>query len=132
MSWDLLLLPLPAEVGSPNELPDDFRPDPLGSQASVQAALATIPGMNLADPSWGQLAGPNWSIELNIGRDDPVDSITLHVRGGSDEVLPAVFRIAAAVGCRAIDYADGEFVAPGAAGGWHAFQEYRDRVVPSA
>ncbi|GAA3005708.1 hypothetical protein GCM10020229_16970 [Kitasatospora albolonga] len=54
MSWDLLLLPAPADVTAVDGLPDDFRSDPLGSREHVAAALRErIPGIDLTDPAWG-------------------------------------------------------------------------------
>ncbi|MFJ9521348.1 hypothetical protein ACIRPK_24235 [Kitasatospora sp. NPDC101801] len=134
MSWDLLLLPAPADVTSVDELPDDFRSDPLGSRAQIAAAMREwIPGTDLTDPAWGHLAGPAWSVEVNIGSDDPVESIMLHVRGTSNDALPAVFRIADAVGCRVLDISEGTFLTShDGATSWHAFQDYRDHVIREA
>ncbi|MFJ5635336.1 hypothetical protein ACIQF5_22205 [Streptomyces goshikiensis] len=131
MSWDLLLLPAPADVTSVDELPDDFISDTLGSREHVAAALhERIPGIDLTDPAWARLAGPAWSVGVNIGSDDPVESIMLHIRGTGDEALPAVFRIADAVGCRVLDISEGAFLAShDAATSWHAFQGYRDRAI---
>ncbi|MER8185688.1 hypothetical protein [Kitasatospora sp. NPDC094015] len=133
MSWDLLLLQLPADVGSVSELPDDHRPEPLGRQAEVLSALRSrIPAVDLTDPTWGQIAGEFWSIELNIGRADPVESIMLHVRGAGDEALPEIFRIAAAVNCRIVDCSGGDLLTPDDTANWHAFQQYRDHAADAA
>src|SRR5690606_41532352 len=52
----------------------------------------------------------------------------LHVRGSGDDVLPVVLRIAAALGCRAVDYSTAEFLTGAEdVAGWHGFQGYRDR-----
>ncbi|MGW2402463.1 hypothetical protein ACWCYY_38555 [Kitasatospora sp. NPDC001664] len=134
MSWDLLLLPAPADVTAVDELPDGFRSDPLGSREHVAAALRErIPGIDLTDPAWGHLAGPAWSVEVNIGSDDPVESIMLHVRGTGYDALTAVFRIADAVGCRVLDISEGTFLAShDAATSSHAFQDHRDGVIREA
>jgi hypothetical protein len=133
MSWDLLLLPLPAELHSAQGLPDDFPAKPLGPHRDVQAALLKeLPEIDLSDPTWGDLNGETWSIELNIGHEDPVDSIMLHVRGSGDDVLSGIFRIAAAVDCRVIDCSDGEFLVPGDTSNRHAFQAFRDRIRPQS
>jgi hypothetical protein len=132
MSWDLLLLSLPAEVRSADELPDDYRSEPLGRHQDIQMALRShVPDVDLADPTWGHLAGEAWSIELNIGRGDPVDSIMLHVRGTGDAVISQVFRIAAAVDARVLDCADGGLLTPDGTSNWQAFQQFRDAVITS-
>ncbi|MFJ5233165.1 hypothetical protein ACIQBJ_25130 [Kitasatospora sp. NPDC088391] len=129
MSWDLLLLPVPADITSLDELPDDFTAQPLGSREQVTTALAArIPGIDLTDPTWGHLSGPTWSVELNIGSDDPIESLMLHIRGGGD-VLQLVFRITDAVSCRALDVSEGVFLSTDAAAGWHSFQRFRERVT---
>lgn len=131
MSWDVLLMPLPDEIASVNDLPDDHEPPPVGPAERVLARLRdAVPDVDLTDPAWGLLTGPSWSVEVDIGSEDPVRSVTLHVRGSGDDVLPVVLRIAAALGCRAVDYSTAELLT-GAEdlAGWHGFQGYRDRVL---
>ncbi|MDX3214037.1 hypothetical protein PV318_00475 [Streptomyces sp. ME02-6991-2B] len=126
MSWDVLLLRLPADVTSVQEIPADHTPAPLGRRHDVLAAITqAVPEVDLANPTWGELT---WSIELNIGSEDPVDSIMLHIRGSSDDVLTPVLRLAEALRCKALDCAEGDLIAPGRTSGWHAFQQFRDRV----
>jgi len=133
MSWDVLLLHLPADITSAHDIPDDYTPPPLGRQHEVLAAVTRAePEAGLSDPTWGDLSGPTWSIELNIGSEDPVDSIMLHVRGSGDDVLARVFRLASALGCKALDCSTGELLTPRGPSGGHAFQEFRDRVIGSA
>ncbi|MFC7964954.1 hypothetical protein [Streptomyces cinereoruber] len=130
MSWNVLLLPLPAGLVSIDDLPADHEPPPVGSRADVHDALrAAVPGIDLTDPAWGVLLGPAWVIELGIGEDDPVESVMLHVRGGTDDVLPVIFRIARALGCRPFDCSTGDLLADGAPAGWHAFQTFGDGAV---
>ncbi|MEV7394148.1 MULTISPECIES: hypothetical protein [unclassified Streptomyces] len=133
MSWDVLLLRLPADVTSLHGLPADRAPDPLGRKYDVLAAVAqAVPEVDLSDPTWGDLSGPTWSIELNIGSNDPVDSIMLHVRGSGDDVLTPVFRLAEALQCKVLDCAEGDLITPEQTLGWHAFQQFRDRVIGGA
>ncbi|WP_240958542.1 hypothetical protein [Streptomyces barkulensis] len=71
-------------------------------------------------------------MELNIGPDDPVDSITLHVRGSGDDVFTAVFRLAEALHCKVLDCMEGDLITPRQTTGWHAFQQYRDHTLGAA
>ncbi|MFJ2176945.1 hypothetical protein ACIOHE_29130 [Streptomyces sp. NPDC087851] len=133
MSWDVLLLRLPVHIASAQEIPDGYTPEPLGRRDDVLATVTqTVPEADLSDPTWGELLGPTWSMELNIGEDDPVDSVMLHVRGSGDDVLTSVFRLAEALQCKAIDCAEGDLITPGQTSGWRAFQQFRDRVIGSA
>lgn len=121
MSWDVLLLRLPGHVTSMEDVRSDDGTPPLGRKPWVLGAV---------HPTWGQVEGPGWSIELNIGSDDPVDSIMLHVRGSGDDALAPIFRLAAELGCRVLDCSEGDLISsPGETSGWHAFQEFRDRVT---
>ncbi|MDX3353702.1 hypothetical protein PV703_10310 [Streptomyces sp. ME01-24h] len=125
----MLLLRLPADVTSVQEIPADHTPAPLGRRHDVLAAITqAVPEVDLANPTWGELSGPTWSIELNIGSEDPVDSVMLHIRGSSDDVLTPVLRLAEALRCKALDCAEGDLIAPGRTSGWHTFQQFRDRV----
>ncbi|WP_440555999.1 hypothetical protein ACSP97_00065 [Streptomyces sp. SCPE 10] len=61
-----------------------------------------------------------------------MDSIMLHIRGSGDDVLGPVFRLAEALRCKVLDLAEGDLINPGQTSGWHAFQQFRDRVIRSA
>ncbi|MFE1879953.1 hypothetical protein [Streptomyces diastatochromogenes] len=130
MSWDVLLLRLPDDLTSVHEIPADHTQDSLGRRRDVLAAVTqACPEADLSDPTWGELSGPTWSIELDIGSEDPVDSIMLHIRGSGDDVLTPVFRLAEALRCKVLDCAEGDLIASGQTSGWRAFQQFRDRVV---
>ncbi|MFB7778347.1 hypothetical protein [Streptomyces bauhiniae] len=133
MSWDVVLLRLPDDVASMDTLPPDYTPTALGRHDEVLAAVThAVPGADLSDPTWGDLSGPTWSIELNIGPEDPVDSIMLHIRGSGDNVLVPVLRLAQALRCKALDLSEGVVITQGQTSGWHAFQQFRGRVIGSA
>jgi hypothetical protein len=131
MSWDVLLLPLPAGINSIEELESfpELGKEPLGNREKVLVTLAAAePTADLSDPSWGYLEGPGWSIELNIGDADPVDTIMLHVRGGGN-IVPSILKLASALGCYALDGSSGDILWEDAAGSWADFRAYRDQVV---
>lgn len=89
MSWDVLLLPLPADIASIEDLPADHEPPPIGSRSNIHKALRSAAGdVDLTDPTWGELLGPTWVIEVGIGERDPVESVMLHVRGGETRCSP--------------------------------------------
>jgi hypothetical protein len=133
MSWDVLLLRLPDGVTSIQAVADDYVPPALGRREEVLAAIRlAAPEADLSDPSCGELRGPGWSMDLNIGSKDPVDSVMLHIRASGDDVRTVVFHLAVALGCGVFDCSDGELMAPRDANGRHAFQEFRDRVIDRA
>jgi hypothetical protein len=132
MSWDVFVFKAPNHVGTVDQIAKDFEPEPLGAAADVRVRLRDATrGLDLSDTAWGQLNGSTWSIDLNIGSDDPVDSIMLHVRGTGDDLISIVVGIATAVHARALDISTGEFLTgdPGQIDGWHGFQRYRNQVL---
>lgn len=129
MSWDISLFNAPPGI-TIEEIPRDYEPSPLGSVAEVLGRLQTaFVDLDLSDPTWGDLQRAAWSIEFNIGSENPVRSIMLHVRGGGDDVVQVVCETTHILGCRAFDCSSGEFIENGARDGWAAFQVYRDGLV---
>jgi hypothetical protein len=128
LSWDVLLLRLPDDNASLEDIPGEG-PPPLGSRDQVHARVrAGFPDVDLTDPTWGELLGPTWSMELNIGDDDPVVTIMLHIRGGGDDAVAAALRLAEVLDCHAYDLATGDVLEPGGPNGWQTFQAYRDAL----
>lgn len=100
------------------------------ARSNTSTTTQRFPAMDLTDPTWGDLVGTGWSFELNIGSDDPMDSIMLHVRGSGDGVIPIVLEITDVVGGRAIDTAAGLFLEDdNQTEGWHQFQAFRDQIL---
>jgi hypothetical protein len=131
MSWDVLILNVPPEVSSVEELPDDFT-SRLGSHEDVLKKIAdAFPEIDLSDPTWGLLDGPDYSIEFNIGEKDPIDAIMLHVRG-SDQALSAIETVCnVAEGWTAMDVGNGEFIdfSIGSATGFRNWRNFRDKAI---
>ncbi|GAA4714320.1 hypothetical protein APR04_004125 [Promicromonospora umidemergens] len=129
MSWDISLFNAPPET-TIEEIPRDYEPLPIGSVAEVLSRLqAAFADLDLSDPTWGDLERSGWSIEFNIGSEDPVRSIMLHVRGGGDDVVQVVRETAHVLGCSALDCSSGEFIEEGGRDGWADFQAFRDGVI---
>ncbi len=132
MSWDVLLMNAPPTLTTVHDFPDGFYSE-LGSRAEVLAILkSAVPGINLADPTWGTLEGRTFSIEFNIGRDNPIQALMLHVRG-SDEAIKIIQRICEVSGWRALDTTLGAFIDFGhnPADGLRKWRKFRDSVIPS-
>ncbi|MGV9627982.1 hypothetical protein [Streptomyces sp. NPDC003487] len=52
MSWDVLLLRLPDDVTSVQQIPDDYAPAPIGNRHDVLAAIIqAIPDTRLSYPT---------------------------------------------------------------------------------
>jgi len=115
-----VLTRLPDGADTPLELDPNVPCEPLGSAEDVAARVREVePEAELSDPSHGRIRSSTWSIELAIGRQDPVEWIRRFVHG-SDDVVGRIVRLADALGCVVFD--DGELESVWDVRLWHAYQ----------
>ncbi|HEV2971699.1 MAG TPA: hypothetical protein VGY55_17105 [Pirellulales bacterium] len=131
MSWDVMIFNL---GGTPPPPLDKLRESdcaPLGPAFDVRCRISTLlVGIDWSDPTWGVYAENGYSIEFNVGNDDPIKSIMLHVRGGGD-AISAIARFARPLGWSALDCSTSEFLDmenPSQVE-WEGFQAFRDKIV---
>lgn len=130
MSWDVMIFHLRVKPKSQKDLRKDTIL-PLGPAAEVRAAIsAVLAGVNWSRPSWGQYNTDDFSIEFNVGKEDPIQAMMLHVHGGG-EVIADIMRLVVANDWVALDCSTGEFLDPTAPSdeGWVGFQQFRDSVI---
>jgi hypothetical protein len=129
VSWDIFVMDLPA-VPRVEDIPDDWDGQPLGSRDDVIATIRdAVPDVDFTDPGWGLIDGGSYSIEVSIGREDPVVSFALHVRGGGDAAA-VVSRVLRRGRWRGLDSQTGEFFSDNnAADTLGEWQRYRDAVI---
>ncbi|NNF14047.1 MAG: hypothetical protein HKN72_12525 [Gemmatimonadetes bacterium] len=133
MSWDIYVQDIPDDVMSVEDMPDGFLPRPLGRRSDVLAGIRrAAPDIRFADDQWGSIEGPGYSVEVNIGSRDPIQSVALHVYGG-DQSVYLVHDILAALNARAFDPSNpsGIFSLPESADGFRRWREYRATVLES-
>src|SRR5688500_6538165 len=112
MSWDVFIQHLPASAVRVADIPEDFQALPLGPRRDVVEAIAdAFPMVRASDPTWMTIDDPRFRIEIAVVGDDPIDTITLHIRGDAS-VIPHVVRLIDNLGARAIDSWTGEFFDP--------------------
>jgi len=132
MSWDVMLMNVSPTIVTGDDFPEDFTSE-LGPRAQVLSRMtAILPSLDLTDPTWGILDGDDFFIEFNIGDRDPVDVMTLHIRGGNG-VISVIQRICEHTGWRAFDTSTGDFIdfTANPAEGLHQWRASRDQVVAS-
>ena len=131
MSWDISVFAA-ADVPPPVEqMPPNWRGAVLGSNADVRASIsACLLGTDWSDPKWGYYRGADFSLEFNLGSEEPNDGFMVHVRG-SGEAVTHLLDLATSTGWFLLDCSDGEWLhhCEEPDRGWVAFQEYRDRVL---
>ncbi len=82
MSWDVFVQQLPEGVRHVADIPDDFVPGALGTRREIVAGIRDVfPKVDFSDPEWDRVERRGFSIEVNMGADDPVMSFALHIRG---------------------------------------------------
>jgi hypothetical protein len=131
VSWDVFVLDLPREVKTISEIPDDFKPGPLGDRTSIIGQIKRIiPAADFSNPSWGVIDGDDWSIEVNMGDDEVCKSFAFHVRGG-DTAAGVVAAILSGLNFRALDANRGDFFIVGddALASFRKWRAYRDQVT---
>jgi hypothetical protein len=134
MSWDVIAFDY---QGSPPPLQDwseDLRSLPLGSPDEVRTRIdAHLPGVDWSDPAWGIYGGRGFSFEFNLGKDESIDSVMVHVRGGGDAIA-ALLKFATPNGWSLLDCSTTEWIDPAnpSSAGWEGFQAFRDRAIESA
>src|SRR5258708_27307633 len=102
VSWDLFVMDLPP-VSDVADIPSDFKGQPLGTLAYMTARIKEVlPDADFSDPFWGTLSRPGWSIEFNMGREDPLQSFAMRVHGGGD-AMPVIADLLIRLGYNACD-----------------------------
>jgi len=134
VSFDVFVQDLPPDARTVADIPDDFVPKPIGRRADIMAGiLRAAPATSFADPTWGVIDGPGYSIEVNIGPEEELSGFAFHVRGG-DEALFVVADILRELRLRAVaPGTDSGFFEPSELGAaYSAWQAYRRQVVGGA
>jgi hypothetical protein len=132
MSWDIFVQDLPATARTLEDIPSDFAPAVLGGRADlIRRIEAVAPSVDFSDPAWGILETSNFSVEFNIGDEDPVQSFALHVRG-DDSAAAFVSDLLTRLGLRALDpQSDSGLFEPGGAAVWslRRWRRFRDSLA---
>lgn len=132
MSWDVVIVDSGGKTADcPITDLDDSDFNPLGPADEVRDKLSShLPAIDWSDPAWGIFEGDGFSIEFNVGEDDPIQSMMLHVRGGGD-AISAIMSFVRPLGWSALDCSTGEFLDPNSPSqeGWEGFQAYRDKIL---
>lgn len=135
MSWDIFVADFPKDALTLDDVPEGFEGGPLMARRElIERVIEVVPEADFSNPTWATIEGPDYSIEINVGDEDPVRSFAFHVRGG-DLAVGVVAAILEHLGLRAVDTGrdDGGFFDPDSAqDGLRRWRAYRDQVVSGA
>lgn len=131
MSWDVSLYKFSRTYASLEDIPNDEQPLSLGTREEVQHAISSVfVNTDWSDPVCGIFDSPIGSIEFNIGKNDPIQSLGLHVRA-SEEIVGAILKLCSTQHWQAIDLTNGSLLDQSRSPeeGLKQWQRYRDQVV---
>ncbi len=131
MSWDILVFDFPRNAATVADIPADFTHGLIGTrQAMIEKIKEVVPTANFSDPAWGLIDGGDWSVEVNMGKEEECNGLAFHVRGG-DGAAGVVAAILQHLNLRAVDSQTGDFFVPGpkALESFGQWRRYRDQVL---
>lgn len=130
MSWDVIVQNYGGNPPPDDEL--DAPPAPLGSAKEIRKRIdAHLPGVAWSDELRGVYEGDEFSIEFDIGEEEPITTVMLSVHGGGD-AFGAIKSFAVPNRWSLFDCSESTFLdlEGSTAEGFEGFQEYRDRALP--
>ena len=110
MAWEVFVVKLDGTFDSRNDAAEDEHLIDLGTSDEVKAAIGSaFPGTTWSEAGWGDWSGDGGSVAFDLGDDDHIQDLNLHVNAG-DEVVTRILSFTAANGWHAGDTADGPFL----------------------
>ena len=105
MARDIYVQDILTNVSEVKDIPSDWMPDPLPySHSEIVATIQrVVPAADFSDPEWGHIEGENFSIEVNIKREEPMRSFAFHCRANGLDADYVVADILEALSLRAFD-----------------------------
>jgi hypothetical protein len=117
MSWDVTLIRFQNHYEVVADVPEGVEPVPLGSLEAVQTAIEdSFPGV-VWQPMrqwglWGAWSAAEESVEFNLGVDELVAGLGLHVQA-EQSVVDSILNLAERLDAQVLDVSVGEFLRPG-------------------
>lgn len=109
MSWDIFIQDLPP-VRTASEIPEDFRPRPIGAREELARRIRTVfPMADPQDNDWFFVKAPGMDLSLQLHMENAmqVRYILVHVHGGEHSAA-GVAALLRELGLRAMDTATGD------------------------
>lgn len=108
MSWEILVQDLP-DVAVLEDVPDDFRPGPIGTRTDLIARIKEVAPAAEEQDGWLFIQNTEVDLSIQFHMEDPqfVRYLLIHVHGGENSKAH-VIRIIEKLGLRAVDVDTGE------------------------
>jgi hypothetical protein len=110
MSWMIVAQHLPLKAKRIEDIPRDFKPNPIGTRAEIAATVkAIVPTVIFAeDLVEAEFDGPGYSVELSLGEREPSLGVTFFVWGTNPAVVDVIADIIDGLGLRALHTGEGD------------------------
>lgn len=130
-SPDVSIHDFPKEAKSVHDISQDFQPGPIGRRSQIiPQILEVVPLANFTDPACGRIEGPDFSVEVNLGKENELRCLALNVRGDNHIAVGIVAEILKHLDLRAISVPPGDFFDPETADeAFRCWRVYRDQIV---
>lgn len=93
MTWAIYAMRGPGGVRRLEDMPQAYRPPPLGPAARVVTLIReAVPDVDATDPTWLRITGPDYSVEATIGKGVEVRDVTFYL-GGGERAIPVVLQV---------------------------------------
>jgi hypothetical protein len=110
MSWEIFVVKFAGDFTSVNEAAEDEHLLDLGSLEAVTAAVtAVFPETDWTEPGWGSWKDGEQTVGFDIGNENPVETLALHIEA-DDSIVAKVLQLCADNGWHAAESGDGEFL----------------------
>lgn len=130
MGWDLTVLNIANGPETLEQVQDDAVL-PLGSREYVASIIQkTFPDADITDPSWLVVTRQRYSIEFDIGKNNTVEYLTIHIHGDIESV-DAISLLARTSGWSFLDASIGnliDFKKDDTADGFLRWQQYKSEI----
>ena len=131
MSWDVVIMRFPEGFsGDFEEMSDNWEPENMFTQDYFEVEIKKLFPDISGDKTWMTLNAKKYSIEFNIGDNDPINNIMLHVRGGN-EALQAIEMVCKKFNCKALDTTESKLIdfSEEKNKGFESWRNYKDNVL---
>jgi hypothetical protein len=130
MSWDIYVQDFPSDIGTVEDIPDNYMPKPIGTRADItNQILEVIPSADFSDPSFGKVEGSDYSIGISLGKEEVINSFALQVYGGG-MAAGVIADILRHLSLRGIETGSGDFFDfKSAQSSFEKWQAYREQIL---
>ena len=112
MSWDLMVFDFQGTLSDPETgmavFPDSWEPPIIGDAHTIRTIISgALSQVSWADPTWGTVDGPDFSLELSLGNLQEISNFAIHARG---HATPTIMKLVSATGWKILDTTTGKWI----------------------